>query len=77
MTQQELELKVKGIKARVDVADSLEVLAEDEIFLLLAYELWKDGMDWDQGVLEIAYGKNPLYNTREKAMHILTTVFLY
>ena len=77
MTKKEFEFKIKAIKAKVDAADSLEVLAEDEIFILLAFELWGDGMDWGQGILEIAQGKNPLYNTREKAMHILKTVFIY
>jgi len=76
MTPEQLEQKVNALKAP-NSKEGLEALADDQIFALLAYEFWKDGMDWDLGIEQIALGHTVSYNTREKCIHILVTVFGY
>lgn len=55
----------------------LPTLRDDQIFALLAWEFWKDGMDWELGISNIAEGKSALYPTRASAIHILKVVFDY
>jgi hypothetical protein len=55
-------------------ADKLE---EDQVFALLAWEFWKDGLDEDAALSEIYNGFNSLYNTKEKAWHTLRMCFGY
>ena len=44
MNQQELEQKYQEIKDREkDIND----LSEEELRILLAFEMWNDGMDWE------------------------------
>ena len=73
MIPAQLENKVHAIAGK-----DLSTLADDQIFAILAYELWKDGMDWDQGVSDLAEGKpNLQYKTREDCINFLKTVFGY
>jgi hypothetical protein len=52
-------------------------LEENQIFALLAWEMWKDGLD-DEAELSALYnGFNELYNTKEKAWHTLRMCFGY
>jgi hypothetical protein len=80
MTQEQLEAKVRTfwpLDQHPNDCIELPKLTDDQIFSLLAWELWKDGMDWELGIADIAEGKTASYNTREKCMHILKTVFGY
>jgi hypothetical protein len=77
MTKKQLEAKIQTIHNTEGCRIDITKLNEDQVFALTAYELWKDGMDWDTGIPQIAEGKEPLYNTREKCMHILKAVFGY
>lgn len=52
-------------------------LHDGQLFILLAWELWHDGLDVVDEIISIAEGQNPLYNTREKCIHPLVTVFGY
>lgn len=65
-----LELLSKELAQLKDLTDS-------QIYALLAYKLWADGMDWDQGIPEIAKGTSPLYNSREAAIKVLVDNFGY
>jgi hypothetical protein len=80
MTPEQLETKVRSFypaDQHPNDCIELERLADDQIFALLAYEFWKDGMDWELGIEQIALGQTVSYNTREKCIHILKTVFCY
>jgi hypothetical protein len=74
MKPEQLEAKVKAIQAK---EFSLEELPDDELFALVAWEMWKDGMDWDQGVSNMAEGKVLGMNTRENCIHALKVMFGY
>jgi hypothetical protein len=72
MTQEELEVKAKAIPR-----DDITILTDDQLFILVAWEMFKDGMPWIAGVPRIAEGFHPLYNTREKCIHVLKICFGY
>ena len=77
MTQEELEAKEKKITERFKPgAIELDKLEDHEIYTLIAYELWKDGMDW-QLIPEIAQGRSSYYQPRQLVTNILRTVFQY
>lgn len=79
ITQEQLEAKVTALGGPNNCED-LSTLTDDQVFALLAWELWKDGMDWNQGVPEIAEGKftrNNLFNTREGCVLFLKSTFGY
>jgi hypothetical protein len=78
ITQEQLEVKAKEIIFRLlGDGGSLENLSDDELFALVAYELWKDGMDWDQGIPEYAEGKDPIIKNRLTAIQLLKNTFGY
>jgi hypothetical protein len=78
ISQEQLEDTIKSLTARYKGGKIiLSELTEKETFELLAYSFWKDGMDWELGISDIAEGKTASYNTREKCFHILKTVFGY
>jgi hypothetical protein len=77
MTPQELEAKVESFQGK-NVTHDVEDLDDDEVFALLAWELWKDGMDWEEDLANLADGKTNLqYKNREDAINYLQTVFGY
>lgn len=55
----------------------IDKLSDDQVFALLAWEMWKDGMDGDDDLSEIFHGRNFYYNTKEKAWHFLKKCFAY
>ena len=78
ITQEQLEAKYKAIVKNGHPADlKLSDLHDDEVFVLLAWELWKDGMDFGPDLIQIAMGQNPTYPTREQAVLALCRVFSY
>lgn len=78
LTQEQLEAKYQAVLKDRHPADLiLGELHEDQVFTLLAWELWKDGMDWGPDLIEVAMGKNPSYPTREMAIQALAKVFSY
>ena len=76
MTPQELDAKVKALPGYTGNIDLFR-LTDDQVFALLAWEFWRDGMDWNLGIPEIAMGQSASYPTRERAIHILKAVFGY
>lgn len=77
MTQKELEDKIRIIHQILGTNPDLGRLSDDQIYVLLAWEFRKDGMDWDMGVESIARGRHPLFNTRGSAVMQLQNVFGY
>jgi hypothetical protein len=73
ITQEQLEEKVKAIQKGGENV-SVNDLDNEDLFALLAWEMWKDGMDWDQGISDIAAGKSI---TREDATFNLINIFGY
>jgi len=55
----------------------LSNLTDEQVYALLAWEMWKDGMDWDQGVEDITTGQYLPFNTRQSAIDHLKTAFGY
>ena len=79
VTQEQLEAKVRSFyPADQHPNDCIDVLTltDDQLYALLAWELWKDGMDWGL-VPEVCMGNNPMYKTRENVLLILKSVFAY
>ena len=79
ITQEQLEAKVRSFypaDQHPNDCINLSDLTDDQLFALLAWEMWKDGMDWVL-VPVVAMGKNPLYKNREDAIHFLMTAFAY
>jgi len=74
MTPQELETKIKKMEEN---GFEVENLKDEDLYALLAYCFWKDGMDWDEGVLDIASGQYLPFNIREAAIDQLENVFGY
>jgi hypothetical protein len=78
MTPQQLEAKILVICDKFRNRQIvLEEMTDDEIFAWLAYGFWKDGMDWNKGVPEIAEGKDPILKTRELCIQALKNIFGY
>jgi hypothetical protein len=75
------DIDLKKIKAEAEIINQkslpLEDMTDDQLFIFLAWSFWKDGLDVFEEIVVIAKGKNPLYNTREKCIHTLITVFGY
>ena len=79
VTQEQLEAKVRSFyPADQHPNDCIDVLTltDDQLYALLAWEFWKDGMDWKL-VPNVCMGKNPMYKTREDVLHVLKIVFAY
>ena len=85
ITQEQLEAKIKKlfpiefdpkVESLKDHPSDLELhtLSDENVFALLAWEMWKDGMDWDTGIPDIAEGKS---YTREDAITTLIYVYSY
>jgi hypothetical protein len=79
MTPEQLEVKVKVFIDDIQTNDTSDItqLADDQVFALIAYKFWKDGMDWDNGIPEMADGEDPIIRTREEAIHALKNIFGY
>lgn len=75
MNQTELETKIQSIYAKGIVL--LDKLQDDEIYALLAWEMWKDGEDWDLVASDIPEGIYLPFNTRESASNELINKFGY
>jgi hypothetical protein len=57
---------------------NLDTKTDEQIFALLAWEFWTDGMDWGEDLASLAEGKTNLqYKNREDAIKYLQTVFGY
>jgi hypothetical protein len=79
MTQEQLSGKVANTLARLlKLSLSMEDLPEDELWALLAWELWKDGRDWDEDLENIASGRGDIqFHHRSDAISYLKAVFGY
>jgi len=55
---------------------NIAFLSSDQLQIILAYEMWKDGMEWAD-VKEIKEGTNPLYIKKEKIINELKSKFNY
>ena len=79
MNRRQLSDKIDAIHAkfegsRIDIGR----LLEDELFALLAWELWKDGRDWDDDLEKLAGGvPDTQFRGRPDCINFLVTVFGY
>jgi len=55
---------------------NIALLSTDQLQTILAYEMWKDGMEWTD-VKEIYEGKNTLYADKSSIINELKTKFQY
>jgi len=70
-----LEKRFEKVKALWD-AHETDDFSLDNWRTLLAYEMWKDGMEWED-VLDLWQGKNELYNDRGSILVCLGHTFGY
>lgn len=76
--QEKLEQSVKdlGYEALKAFQKKIDELTRNQLLTLLAYEEWKDGMEW-RDVMEVWVGAAFLYDTRETIMDRLINVYGY
>ncbi len=77
ITQEMLEKTVT--ESIISTEKTLQELSDDEVRLLLAYEMWKDGMEWpdvDKEIICDKWNKPPEW-TRERMIEYLETIFDY
>jgi hypothetical protein len=77
ISQEQLDAKVQGIKKILDFTKDLGELLDDQVFVLTAWEFWKDGRDWENGIPELAEGRDPILKTRELCVQALKNIFGY
>lgn len=74
ITQEELQELYDSVCAR-SFNVSVNDMSDDEVFVLIGYELWKDGMDWDI-VPQVVAGQNIMYD-RYESVQTLKRIFNY
>jgi hypothetical protein len=77
MTQTQLENIIGNLQNRHNDNILLDNLNDAEIYALLAWEMWKDGEDWDLVAVDIPEGIYLPFNTRESASNELINKFGY
>lgn len=70
-----LEKRFEKVKARWDSYET-DDFSLDDWRTLLAFEMWKDGMEWDD-VLDLWQGNNEQYNDRGSILVCLGHTFGY
>lgn len=77
ISQAQLENIINNIRTVYKDNILLDELTDDQIYHLLAYEMWKDGCDDWELVADITKGIYLPFNTRESATNQLIKVFGY
>jgi hypothetical protein len=86
VTPEHLETKIKEIFPTITFPIpaqlksqklDLDKLSKDQIFTLTAWEFWKDGQDWDQGISDIAEGHDVILCDRAHCITALKNIFGY
>jgi hypothetical protein len=88
MTPEQLEVKINEIQKDAPtkkrhghvssiILVDLEKLTDNQLFALLAWELWKDGADDWAWIESIVQGKDMQFKTRSDCISYLKTVFGY